>query len=200
MTVGDFLSLLERPNAATSEELYLAQSPFLAPGAALAPLAQMLWPPLCITNAPNPHATPAPAPGFAPGPAPAPDPGLSPGTSPGPCPGNPSMADAQAHALPMTDAPDDPPDATAATPMAPPSPSPLAPPLAEADSAMVDGPDLPSTPPVSEGCGEEASGVPAPTAEARARGDPRGPWEGHRGEPLGLPRRRQHGHPLRLPP
>ena len=88
------------------------------------------------------------------------------------------MADAQAQALPMTDAPDDPPDATAAPPLAPPSPSPLAPPLAEADSAMVDGPDLPLTLPVSEGCGEEASGVPAPTAEARAMGDPRGPWEG----------------------
>ena len=80
------------------------------------------------------------------------------------------MTDAQAHALPMTDAPDDPPDATAA----PPSASPLT----EADSAMVDGFDLPLTVPVSEGCGEVASGVPAPTAEARAKADPRGPWEG----------------------
>ena len=80
------------------------------------------------------------------------------------------MADAQAHALPMTDAPDDPPDATAA--------SPSASPLAEADSVMVDGLGLPLTVPVSEGSGEGASGVPAPTAEARARGDQQGPWEG----------------------
>ena len=110
--MGDFLSLLERPNAATSEDLYLAQSPFLDPGAALAPLAQMLWPPLCITMAPNPHTDPAPAPA----------PALTPasGPSPGPIPDNPCMTDAQAHALPMTDAPDDPPDATAAPPSASP--------------------------------------------------------------------------------
>ena len=186
MAVDDFLSLLERPSAATSEDLYLAQSPFLDPGAALAPLAQMLWPPLCITKALNPHADPALAPAHAPALAPAS------GPSPGPSPDNPCMTDAQAHALPMTDAPDDPPDATAA--------SPSASPLTEADSAMVDGLGLPLTVPVSEGSGEGASGVPAPTAEARATGDQRGPWEGHRGEPLGLPRRRQHCHPLRLPP
>ncbi len=90
------------------------------------------------------------------------------------------MTDAQAHALPMADNPNDPPDATAAPPSLPPSPltPPLTPPLAEADSAMVDGPDSPLTLEVSEGCGEEASGVPAPTAEARAKADPRGPWEG----------------------
>ncbi len=98
MAVGDFLSLLERPSAATSEDLYLAQSPFLDPGAALAPLAQMLWPPLCITKAPNPHADPAPALAPASDPAPAPAPGPDPGPSSGPIlcpsPGNPSMTDA----------------------------------------------------------------------------------------------------------
>ncbi len=86
MAVGDFLSLLERPSAATSEELYLAQSPFLAPGSALSSLAQMLCPPFCITKAPNPHATPAPAPGPSPGPCPSPSPG-------------PALAPAQAPAI-----------------------------------------------------------------------------------------------------
>ena len=62
MAVGDFLFLLERPSAATSEDLYLAQCPFLDPGAALAPLAQMLRPPLCITKAPKTACRPCPYP------------------------------------------------------------------------------------------------------------------------------------------
>ena len=149
MTVGDFLSLLERPSAATSEELYLAQSPFLAPGSALSPLAQMLCPPFCITKAPNPHATPAPA--LAP--ALALDPAL------GPALGRSRQRDGRWPRFAV---------------------DPCSVRRLRGGGLWGFGPDR----------GSESEG-----RSARAVGGAR-----HRGEPLGLPCRRQHGHPLRLPP